>query len=180
MARVKRGVTARARHKKILELAEGMQGDRRIQFRTANEAVMHVFDEIGSADKAEAWLERALAEKRKIMGFGHRVYKNGDSRVPTMEAAMRRLVDEHHAEELLALYETLESAMNDAKNIKPNLDYPSGPAYKLLGFDTLTFTPLFVASRVAGWTAHIMEQLASNALIRPLSEYIGPEERHLS
>ena len=145
----------------------------------ANEAVMHVFDEIGSADKAEAWLEKALAEKRKIMGFGHRVYKNGDSRVPTMEAAMRRLIAEHDADDMLALYETLETAMNERKNIKPNLDYPSGPAYNLLGFDTLTFTPLFVASRVAGWTAHIMEQVASNALIRPLSEYIGPEERHL-
>jgi 2-methylcitrate synthase len=145
----------------------------------ANEAVMHVFDEIGSADRAVAWLEQALVEKRKIMGFGHRVYKNGDSRVPTMEAAMRRLVAEHHADDMLALYETLETAMNERKNIKPNLDYPSGPAYNLLGFDTLTFTPLFVASRVAGWTAHIMEQVASNALIRPLSEYIGPEERHL-
>jgi 2-methylcitrate synthase len=145
----------------------------------ANEAVMHVFDEIGSADKAVAWLEQTLVEKRKIMGFGHRVYKNGDSRVPTMEAAMRRLIEEHHADDMLALYETLETAMNERKNIKPNLDYPSGPAYHLLGFDTLTFTPLFVASRVAGWTAHIMEQVASNALIRPLSEYIGPGERHL-
>jgi 2-methylcitrate synthase/citrate synthase II len=145
----------------------------------ANEAVMHIFDEIGSADRAEAWLDDALASKRKIMGFGHRVYKNGDSRVPTMEAAMKRLVAEHDAADMLALYETLQSAMDDRKGIKPNLDYPSGPAYNLLGFDTLTFTPLFVASRVTGWTAHIMEQLASNALIRPLSEYVGVDERHL-
>ena len=145
----------------------------------ANEAVMHIFDEIGSADRAEAWLDQALAEKRKIMGFGHRVYKNGDSRVPTMEAAMKRLIAEHDADDLLALYETLQSAMDDRKGIKPNLDYPSGPAYRLLGFDTPTFTPLFVASRVTGWTAHIMEQLASNALIRPLSEYVGVDERHL-
>ena len=146
----------------------------------ANEAVMHIFDEIGTADKAEAWLDQALLEKRKIMGFGHRVYKHGDSRVPTMEAAMRRLIAEHDAAELLALYETLAGAMDDRKDIKPNLDYPSGPAYHLLGFDTLTFTPLFVASRVTGWTAHIMEQLSANALIRPLSEYVGPEERHLA
>jgi citrate synthase len=145
----------------------------------ANEAVMHIFDEIGSADRAEGWLDEALASKRKIMGFGHRVYKNGDSRVPTMEAAMKRLVEEHDATDMLALYETLQSAMDDRKGIKPNLDYPSGPAYNLLGFDTLTFTPLFVASRVTGWTAHIMEQLASNALIRPLSEYVGVDERHL-
>ena len=71
------------------------------------------------------------------------------------------------------------SELDARKAIKPNLDYPSGPAYHLLGFDTLTFTPLFVGSRVTGWTAHIMEQLSSNALIRPLSEYVGPEERHL-
>ena len=145
----------------------------------ANEAVMHVFDEIGTADRAEAWLETALAEKRKIMGFGHRVYKSGDSRVPTMKAALERLVAEHDADELLELYTTLERAMDDRKSIKPNLDYPSGPAYNLLGFDTETFTPLFVAARVTGWTAHIMEQLESNALIRPLSEYVGPDERHL-
>ncbi|MEO6532989.1 MAG: citrate/2-methylcitrate synthase, partial [Pseudolysinimonas sp.] len=146
----------------------------------ANEAVMHVFDEIGSADKAEAWLDQALAEKRKIMGFGHRVYKHGDSRVPTMEAAMKRLIAEHHADDMLELYETLANGMDARKSIKPNLDYPSGPAYNLLGFDTLTFTPLFVASRVTGWTAHVMEQVASNALIRPLSEYVGHDERHLA
>jgi 2-methylcitrate synthase/citrate synthase II len=145
----------------------------------ANEAVMHIFDEIGTADRADAWLDQALLEKRKIMGFGHRVYKNGDSRVPTMQAAMKRLIAEHKADELLALYEKLATGMDDRKGIKPNLDYPSGPAYHLLGFDTLTFTPLFVASRVTGWTAHIMEQLASNALIRPLSEYVGVDERHL-
>jgi citrate synthase/2-methylcitrate synthase len=145
----------------------------------ANEAVMHTFDEIGTADKAEAWLEQALAEKRKIMGFGHRVYKNGDSRVPTMKAALDTLVEYYGRPEVLELYATLEEAMVSRKNIKPNLDYPSGPAYNLMGFDTLTFTPLFVAARVVGWTAHIMEQAASNALIRPLSEYNGPDERHL-
>ncbi|MBG6237467.1 citrate synthase/2-methylcitrate synthase [Mycetocola sp. CAN_C7] len=146
----------------------------------ANEAVMHTFDEIGTADKAEAWLEDALATKRKIMGFGHRVYKNGDSRVPTMKAALETLVEHYDRPETLELYNTLEEAMVSRKDIKPNLDYPSGPAYNLMGFDTLTFTPLFVAARVVGWTAHIMEQAASNALIRPLSEYNGPDERHLA
>ena len=145
----------------------------------ANEAVMHVFDEIGEADKAEAWLEQALAEKRKIMGFGHRVYKKGDSRVPSMKAALDTLVEHYDRPDILAMYDNLENAMTSRKNIKPNLDYPSGPAYHLMGFDTEIFTPLFVASRITGWTAHIMEQLASNALIRPLSEYVGPDERHL-
>ena len=141
---------------------------------------MHIFDEIGSADAADAWLEQALSEKRKIMGFGHRVYKNGDSRVPTMKAALDTLVDEFQAQDLLALYDALDAAMQARKPIKPNLDYPSGPAYRLIGFDTEMFTPLFVASRITGWTAHIVEQLASNSLIRPLSEYNGVDERHVT
>ncbi|GGC13344.1 bifunctional 2-methylcitrate synthase/citrate synthase [Cellulomonas carbonis] len=146
----------------------------------ANEAVMRLFDEIGDASRADAWLERALAEKRTIMGFGHRVYKNGDSRVPTMKAALDRLVDHYGRHDLLALYDALEQAMAARKPIRPNLDYPSGPAYHLMGFDTATFTPLFVVARVTGWTAHVMEQRAANALIRPLSHYDGPGERHLA
>jgi len=145
----------------------------------ANEAVMHVFEEIGTAGGVEIWLDKALDEKRKIMGFGHRVYKNGDSRVPTMKAALDTLIAEYDRPDLGELYETLETLMNERKNIKPNLDYPSGPAYHLIGFDTEMFTPLFVAARVTGWTAHIMEQLAANSLIRPLSAYSGPDERHV-
>lgn len=149
----------------------------------ANEAVLHIFNEIGfganAAHRAEEWLEKALTEKRKIMGFGHRVYKKGDSRVPTMRAAMVKLIDYYDRPDVLELYEGLEAAMTERKGILPNLDYPSGPAYHLMGFDTLTFTPIFVAARITGWTAHIMEQLASNALIRPLSVYNGVEERHL-
>jgi 2-methylcitrate synthase len=146
----------------------------------ANEAVMHTFDEIGRADKVEAWLGKALEEKRKIMGFGHRVYKNGDSRVPTMKQSLDALVAHYDRPDLGALYDALETAMRARKNIQPNLDYPSGPAYHLMGFSTETFTPLFVASRVVGWTAHIMEQRASNSLIRPLSAYVGPDERHVA
>jgi 2-methylcitrate synthase len=146
----------------------------------ANEAVMHIFDEIKTANNADAWLTQALADKRKIMGFGHRVYKNGDSRVPTMEAALKTLITEYDRQDMLDLYDALNEAMQNAKAIKPNLDYPSGPAYNLIGFDTNMFTPLFVASRITGWTAHIAEQLASNALIRPLSVYNGVDERHVS
>jgi len=145
----------------------------------ANEAVMHLFDEIGDASKVSGWLDEALAEKRKIMGFGHRVYKHGDSRVPTMRAALDQLVEHYGAQDMLALYEELEREFVERKGIHPNLDYPSGPAYRLMGFDTPTFTPLFVASRITGWTAHVMEQAASNALIRPLSAYDGPDERHV-
>ena len=149
----------------------------------ANEAVLHIFNEIGfgpdAEARAEAWLDKALAEKRKIMGFGHRVYKKGDSRVPTMRAAMLKLVEYYGRPDIAELYEGLEKAMTERKGILPNLDYPSGPAYHMMGFDTLTFTPLFVAARITGWTAHIMEQAASNALIRPLSVYNGVDERHL-
>lgn len=146
----------------------------------ANEAVMHTFGEIGTADKVRPWLDDALAAKRKVMGFGHRVYKNGDSRVPTMKNALDALAEHYDRADLLELYTELESAMAEKKDIKPNLDYPSGPVYHLMGFDTETFTPLFAAARITGWTAHIMEQLASNALIRPLAAYNGSEERHLA
>ncbi|WP_353815242.1 bifunctional 2-methylcitrate synthase/citrate synthase [Agromyces sp. SYSU T00266] len=149
----------------------------------ANEAVMHAFDEIGpgegGAERAAEWLDAALADKRKIMGFGHRVYKHGDSRVPTMRDALERMVEHYDRPDLLELYTALEQGMEERKGIKPNLDYPAGPTYHLMGFDTEIFTPLFVASRVTGWTAHVMEQLASNALIRPLSVYEGPDERHV-
>ncbi len=145
----------------------------------ANEAVLHIFDEIGDAANVPAWLDTALAEKRKIMGFGHRVYKNGDSRVPTMKTALDTLVAHFDRPDVAALYDTLEHEFVTRKGIHPNLDYPSGPAYNLIGFDTLTFTPLFVASRVTGWTAHILEQASANALIRPLSEYDGVPERHV-
>jgi 2-methylcitrate synthase len=146
----------------------------------ANEAVMQAIAEIGSADGVEAWVADMLGHKRLIMGFGHRVYKNGDSRVPTMKAALDTLVAEYNRPDIAELYTALETAVADAIHLKPNLDYPSGPAYHLMGFDTATFTPLFAASRIVGWTAHIMEQQESNALIRPLSLYTGPAQRPVS
>ncbi|MBW8762504.1 MAG: bifunctional 2-methylcitrate synthase/citrate synthase [Microbacterium sp.] len=146
----------------------------------ANEAVLHIFDEIGDASNVKSWLDTALAEKRKIMGFGHRVYKRGDSRVPTMKAALDTLVEHYGRHDVAELYDALESEFVARKGIYPNLDYPSGPAYNLIGFDTLTFTPLFVAARVTGWTAHVIEQAGANALIRPLSHYDGVDERHIA
>jgi len=154
----------------------------------ANEAVMHTFEEIGiradesaedAAARAKGWMEEALTSKKKVMGFGHRVYKNGDSRVPTMKSALDAMIEYYGRSEILGLYTGLETAMEEAKGIKPNLDYPAGPTYHLMGFDTEMFTPLFIAARITGWTAHIMEQTAANALIRPLSLYNGPDERHV-
>ncbi len=146
----------------------------------ANEAVMAMLEEIGEPERAAEWLSVALTEKRKVMGFGHRVYKHGDSRVPTMRASLERLAHLRGADRLMALYDNLEKAMLAEKGIHPNLDYPTGPAYHLMGFDIPTFTPIFVMARITGWTAHVMEQLADNALIRPLSSYVGPAERRLA
>ncbi|OCB16643.1 2-methylcitrate synthase [Mycolicibacterium porcinum] len=146
----------------------------------ANEAVMHDMLEIGSADRAAQWLHGKLSRKDKVMGFGHRVYKNGDSRVPTMKAALRQVAAVRDGQQWLDIYNELESAMFAATKIKPNLDFPTGPAYYLMGFDIPSFTPLFVMSRITGWTAHIMEQAASNALIRPLSDYSGHPQRALA
>ncbi|MFJ6725102.1 bifunctional 2-methylcitrate synthase/citrate synthase [Streptomyces sp. NPDC091281] len=146
----------------------------------ANEAVMHMLDEIGDPNRAETWLDEALAAKRKIMGFGHRVYRHGDSRVPVMQEALDRLVAraaDPEATRLATLHAALRDAMADRKGIHPNLDYPAGLAYHLMGFDTPVFTPLFVMSRITGWTAHITEQLTRNALIRPLASYEGPAQR---
>jgi citrate synthase len=146
----------------------------------ANEAVMDMMDEIAIPDNAAPWLAEALAGKRKIMGFGHRVYKNGDSRVPTMRAALGQIAALRGGQRLLDIYEALAAAMYEAKGLHPNVDYPAGPAYHLIGFDTPTFTPIFVAARITGWTAHITEQLAEGSLIRPLAAYTGPAERHLA
>ncbi len=146
----------------------------------ANEAVMHMLKEIGDPQRAEAWLDEALASKRKIMGFGHRVYKHGDSRVPIMQDALDRLVAraaDPVVTRMATLHAALRHAMISRKGIHPNLDYPAGLAYHLMGFDTPAFTPIFVMSRITGWTAHITEQLAHNALIRPLASYDGPGQR---
>jgi citrate synthase len=146
----------------------------------ANEAVMDMMDEIAIPDNALPWLDEALSEKRKIMGFGHRVYKNGDSRVPTMREALERIAAIRDGQNLVDIYDTLAKGMYDAKGLHPNLDYPAGPAYHLIGFDTPTFTPIFVIARITGWTAHVVEQLDANSLIRPLAVYTGPDERHLA
>lgn len=150
----------------------------------ANEFVMHHMEEIGDPAKAEQWCLDKLKNKELVMGFGHRVYKKGDSRVPTMEAAFKKLAAEHpekDAQKWVEMYDIMAKTMyeNTSINIRPNLDFPSGPAYYILGFDIEFFTPLFVMSRITGWTAHIIEQFENNSLIRPLSAYNGPEERHI-
>jgi len=143
----------------------------------ANEAVMHMLLDVGEPAHAKEWMLTALREKRVVMGFGHRVYKNGDSRVPTMKKYARKMAEFTGQSKWLDIADILEATMLDQKNIYPNLDFPSGPAYYMMGFDIDMFTPFFVMARITGWTAHIMEQLADNRLIRPLSQYIGPAQR---
>ena len=143
----------------------------------ANEAVMHMLLEITEPARARPWLLEALRQKRLIMGFGHRVYKHGDSRVPTMKKYLRATAAFTGQTKWLEMEDILEATMLEQKQIHPNLDFPSGPAYYMMGFEVDMFTPFFVMARITGWTAHIMEQLAHNRLIRPLSEYTGPGQR---
>jgi 2-methylcitrate synthase len=146
----------------------------------ANEAVMHVLKEIEKPEKAKEWILKALEEKRKIMGFGHRVYRKGDSRVPTMKKYTNLLSSQLNETRWRDISQIMEDTMKEVKGIYPNLDFPAGPAYYLMGFDINLFTPIFVMSRVSGWTAHIMEQSENNRIIRPLCQYLGPQERKVT
>tara|TARA_R110000787_G_scaffold47511_1_gene114922 strand:+ start:195 stop:1370 length:1176 start_codon:yes stop_codon:yes gene_type:complete len=143
----------------------------------ANEAVMHNLLEIGTPAKAEPWLRKKFADKGLVMGFGHRVYKSGDSRVPTMRKALEDLAAWKGDTKWLEISDVLQGIMVGEKGIHPNLDFPAGPAYYLMGFDIDMFTPIFVMSRITGWAAHILEQNANNSLIRPLSAYDGVKQR---
>ena len=143
----------------------------------ANEAVMHMLLEVAEPKAAREWMLAALREKRKIMGFGHRVYKHGDSRVPTMKNYAQKMAAFTGQKKWMEICDILEATMIEQKKIYPNLDFASGPAYYMMGLDIDMYTPIFVMARITGWTAHIMEQLAGNALIRPLSKYTGPGQR---
>ncbi len=143
----------------------------------ANEEVMHMMSKINSPENAKKWINRALDNKEVVMGFGHRVYKSGDSRVPTMKKYFMKVSKIKKDKKFYKIYNIVERVMIERKNIYPNLDYPTGPTYHLMGFDTDFFTPIFVISRITGWSAHIMEQHASNKLIRPLSKYKGENHR---
>lgn len=145
----------------------------------ANEAVMHMMLDIDDPTKAKQWLRDRLAAKEKVMGFGHRVYKDADSRVPTMKEAFVTMARLSEGQRWVDMYEALEEEMLELKGIHPNLDFPAGPAYYLMGFNIDMFTPIFVMSRITGWSAHVVEQLEANALIRPLSTYTGHNQREV-
>jgi len=143
----------------------------------ANEEVMHMMNKIKKPENAYKWINNALDKKEVVMGFGHRVYKSGDSRVPTMREYFRKVAKITKDKKFEKIYDIVEKVMIERKNIHPNVDYPTGPTYHLMGFDTDFFTPIFVISRITGWSAHIVEQLSTNKLIRPLASYNGSFHR---
>ena len=143
----------------------------------ANEEVMHMMNKIKKPENALKWIKDALKNKDVVMGFGHRVYKSGDSRVPTMREYFGKVAKIKKDKKFEKIYDIVEKVMIKEKNIHPNVDYPTGPTYHLMGFDTDFFTPIFVISRITGWSAHIMEQHAANKLIRPLAKYKGSKHR---
>ncbi|MDC0944098.1 bifunctional 2-methylcitrate synthase/citrate synthase [Candidatus Pelagibacter sp.] len=143
----------------------------------ANEEVMHMMRKIKKPENALKWINNALKNKEVVMGFGHRVYKSGDSRVPTMREYFGKVAKIKKDKTFEKIYDIVEKVMIKKKNIHPNVDYPTGPTYHLMGFDTDFFTPIFVISRITGWSAHIMEQHAANKLIRPLAKYKGNKHR---
>ena len=143
----------------------------------ANERVMDVLQEVGTVDRAGDWIRNALANKVRIMGFGHRVYKTGDPRAAFLKPLCEQLALETGHLEMEKMAEVIERIVGEEKQLPPNLDWPSARLYHYLGLPISLYTPLFVVSRVAGWSAHVIEQLDNNRLIRPRAQYTGPEPR---
>jgi citrate synthase len=141
----------------------------------ANEGVIHMLKEIGSLENVDPWLEDALAQKKKIMGIGHRVYKVLDPRAPHLKAMAIKLSEQLGEAKWIQMSERIASTMKERKGLNANVDFYSATVYYSLGIPTDLFTPIFAISRTSGWTAHILEQLADNRLFRPLSEYVGAE-----
>ncbi len=143
----------------------------------ANEAAMALIERFKTPDEAESGILKALSSKELIMGFGHRVYKIKDPRSDVIKALAAELAGDGGDQCILAVAQRIEMVMQAQKKLFPNLDFYSAPAYRFMGIPTPLFTPIFVLSRVAGWSAHVIEQRRDNRLIRPGAEYIGPDPR---
>ncbi|MER3416145.1 MAG: citrate synthase [Gemmataceae bacterium] len=143
----------------------------------ANEVIMDFLQQLGTPEQAVDLLRQALARKERIMGFGHRVYKTGDLRAGILSTWARLLAEKTGQSRWEQLASLVERVMAEEKNLYPNLDWPAGRLYHYLGLEKTLYTPIFVMARVAGWCAHVMEQLANNRLIRPRARYIGPARR---
>jgi citrate synthase len=140
----------------------------------ANEAVMAMLEEIGSIDHVDTYIADALANKKKIMGFGHRVYKNGDPRAKHLQKMSNELGKLTGNMSWYEMSVKIEALVTGEKGLKPNVDFYSASVYTSLGIPRDLFTPIFAISRVSGWTAHILEQFTNNRLIRPRADYTGP------
>jgi 2-methylcitrate synthase/citrate synthase II len=143
----------------------------------ANEEAMKMLLEVGSPENAEAWVLDRLERKEKIMGFGHRVVKKGDTRVPILQNVGTKLAEERGDTRWLRTAETIQNTVEREKGLKPNVDFPCGWVYYMLGLPVDLYTPIFVAARTVGWCAHIIEQLDNNRIMRPRGLYVGAEPR---
>ncbi|PZR71904.1 MAG: citrate synthase [Chthoniobacterales bacterium] len=139
----------------------------------ANEGVIHMLEEIGSEDKVDAYVEKQLAEKKKIMGIGHRVYKTLDPRAPHLQKMAIKLSEKLGEPKWIRMSERIATLMKEKKNLNANVDFYSATVYYSLGIPTDLFTPIFAIARCSGWCAQVLEQLEDNRLYRPLSEYVG-------
>ncbi|RAP25715.1 citrate synthase [Brevibacillus laterosporus] len=144
----------------------------------ANEAVATMLKKIGSVKEVVPFIRQALDNKEKIMGFGHRVYKDGDPRAKWLRQMSKELTEQQGKPELYEMSVKIEEMVTGEKGLKPNVDFYSASVYVSLGLDIDLFTPIFAISRMSGWTAHIMEQYENNRLIRPRADYIGPVNQH--
>ena len=145
----------------------------------ANEEAWKVLLHVGSPENAEAWVAGALARKERIMGFGHRVYKTGDPRSRIIKPWCQKLAAEVGQEKWEQIAEPIERVVTEQKNLPPNVDWPSARLYHYMGLRTEVYTPIFAMARVAGWAAHLIEQLDHNRLMRPRARYIGPPLREV-
>ncbi len=147
----------------------------------ANERAMELISRFKSAEEAATWVQEALARKERVMGFGHRVYKNGDHRAHILECEMRKLAEQKGRMDMVAIYDAIKDPIvGKERPIYPNVDYPCGLTYYLLDLPLDLYTPLFVCSRMSGWCAHFIEQSQNNRIYRPLSSYVGPKERSVT
>lgn len=145
----------------------------------ANEGVMRMLTEIQTTERAEPFVREKLNNGEVIMGIGHAVYKNGDPRVKHLKGLSKQLNEQNGTSHWYEISEIVESILLNEKGLHPNVDFYSASAYNALGLDPKLFTPLFAAARTSGWTAHILEQMRDNVLIRPQAAYVGPDVRRI-